>query len=61
MEQRLENWKWSKTISETLPSFNELVHIWTQAAQQTSVLDFVLQVAMSSQDAILEQIARKMP
>jgi hypothetical protein len=29
MEQRLENWKWAKTIPETLASFNELVHIWT--------------------------------
>ena len=27
MEQRLENWKWAKTIPETLASFNELVHI----------------------------------
>ena len=40
MEQRLENWKWAKTIPETLSSFNELVHIWTQAAQQTATLDF---------------------
>jgi hypothetical protein len=30
MQQRLENWKWAKTIPETIASFNELVHIWTQ-------------------------------
>jgi hypothetical protein len=61
MEQRLENWKWAKTIPETLASFNELVHIWTQAAQQTAALDFARQVAMPTQHAILEQIVRKMP
>jgi hypothetical protein len=61
MEQRLENWKWAKTIPETLASFNELVHIWTQAAQQTAALDFARQVAMPTQHAIFEQIVRKMP
>ena len=61
MEQRLDNWKWAKTIPETLASFNELVHIWTQAAQQTATLDFARQVAMPTQHAILEQIVRKMP
>jgi hypothetical protein len=61
MEQRLENWKWAKTIPETLASFNEMVHIWTQAAQQTATLDFARQVAMTTHHAILEQIVRKMP
>jgi hypothetical protein len=38
-----------------------MVHIWTQAAQQTATLDFARQVAMPTQHAILEQIVRKMP
>jgi hypothetical protein len=29
MDQRLDNWKWAKTIPETQASFNEMVHIWT--------------------------------
>jgi hypothetical protein len=58
MEQRLENWKWAKTIPETLASFNEKVHIWTQEAQQTVALDFARQVAMPTQHVILE---RRMP
>ena len=61
MEQRLVNWKLVKTIPETQASFNEMVHIWTQAAQQTAALDFTRQVAMPTQHAILEQIVRKMP
>jgi hypothetical protein len=59
MEQHLENWKWSKTIPETLASFNELVHIWTQTTQQTTALDFARQVTMTTQHVIL--IVRKMP
>ena len=55
----MENWKWAKTIPETMASFNELVHIWTQ--QQTATLDFARQVAMPTQHAFLEQIVRKMP
>jgi len=61
MEQRLVNWKWAKTIPETQASFNEMVHMWTQAAQQTAALDFTRQVAMPTQHAILEQIVQKMP
>ena len=61
MEQRLFNWKWANTIPETQASFNELVHIWKQAAQQTATLDFARQVEMPTQHAILEQIVRKMP
>jgi hypothetical protein len=61
MEQRLENWRWVKTIPETLSSFIEMVHIWTQAAQQTAELDFARQVSMPTQHVILEQIVRKMP
>jgi hypothetical protein len=61
MEQRLDNWKWAKTIPETQASFNEMVHIWTQAAQPTTTLDFVRQVVMTTQNVILEQIVRKMP
>jgi hypothetical protein len=61
MEQLLENWKSAKTIPETLASFNEMVHIWTQAAQQTVTLDFGHQVAMSTQHDILKQIVRKIP
>jgi hypothetical protein len=61
MEQRLDNLKWAKTIPETQASFNEMVHIWTQVVQQTATLDFVHQVAMSTQHVILEQIVRKMP
>jgi len=61
MDQRLDNWKWSKTIPETLSSFNEVVHIWTQAAQQTDTLDFAHQVEMSTHHSILEQIVRKIP
>ena len=29
LEQRLDNWKWVKTIPETQSAFNEMVHIWT--------------------------------
>jgi hypothetical protein len=61
MEQRLENWKWAKTIPETLVSFNEMVHIWTQTTQQTVTLDFAGQVAMPKQHVILVHIVRKMP
>jgi hypothetical protein len=61
MEQRLFNWKWANTIPETQASFNELVHIWKQAAQQTATLDFARQVEMPTQHAIFEQIVRKMP
>jgi hypothetical protein len=61
MEQRLDNWKWVKTIPETQASFNEMVHIWTQAAQQTDTLEFARQVALSTQHDTLEQIVRKMP
>jgi hypothetical protein len=61
MEQRLFNWKWANTIPETQPSFNELVHIWTQAVQQTATLDFARQVEIPTHHAILEQIVRKMP
>jgi hypothetical protein len=61
MEQRLVNWKWAKTIPETQASFNEMVHIWTQAAQQTAALDFDRQVGIPTQHGILEQIVRKMP
>jgi hypothetical protein len=61
MEQCLDNWKSAKTIPETQVSFNEMVHIWTQEAQQTDTLDFARQVAMPTQHAILEQIVRKMP
>ncbi len=57
MEQRLDNWKWGKTISETLATFNELVHIW----KQTATLNFARQVETPTQHAILEQIVRKMP
>jgi hypothetical protein len=53
MEQRLENRKWAKTIPETLVSFNELVHIWTQSAQQTVSLDFARQVVMPTHHVIL--------
>jgi hypothetical protein len=61
MEERLFNWKWVNTIPETQASFNEIVHIWTQAAQQTAALDVAHQVATPTQHAILEQIVRKMP
>jgi hypothetical protein len=61
MEQRLDNWKWAKTIPETQASFNDMVHTWTQEAQQTVTLDFDRQVAMPTQHVILEQIVRKMP
>ncbi len=61
MEQRLVNWKWAKTIPETEASFNEMVHMWTQAGQQTDALDFTRQVAMPTHHAILEQIVKKMP
>ena len=30
-------WKWGQTVSETLTTFNEMVHIWTQTAQQTDI------------------------
>ncbi len=45
--------KWAKTIPETLVSFNELVHIWTQSAQQTVSLDFARQVVMPTHHVIL--------
>jgi hypothetical protein len=61
LDQRLDNWKWAKTIPETQTAFNEMVHIWTQAAQQTATLDFAHQVAMPTQHAILDQIVKKMP
>jgi hypothetical protein len=61
IDQWLVNWKWAQTIPETQASFNEMVHIWTQAAQQTDTLDFARQVAMPTQHDILEQIVRKMP
>ncbi len=61
MQQRLFSWKWANTIPETQSSFNELVHIWTQTAQQTATLDFARQVEMPTQHAILEHIVRKMP
>ncbi len=61
MEQCLDNWKWAKTIPETQASFNEMVHIWTQVAQQTATLDFSRQVGMPTHHVILEQIVRKMP
>jgi hypothetical protein len=55
MEQCLNNWKWNKTVPETLTTFNELVHIWKQRAQQTTTFQ------TPTQHAILEQIVRKMP
>ena len=61
LDQRLDNWKWAKTIPETQAAFNEMVHIWRQAAQQTATLDFARQVAMPTQHAILDQIVKKMP
>ena len=61
MEQRLTNWTWGNTIPETQATFNELVDIWTQAAQQTATLDFARQVETPTQHAILNQIVRKMP
>ena len=61
MEQRLYNWKWSKTVPETMASFNEVVHIWKQAAQQTATLHFARQVDMPTPHAILDQIVKKMP
>ena len=51
----------AKTIPETQASFNDMVHTWTQEAQQTVTLDFDRQVAMPTQHVILEQIVRKMP
>ena len=61
MEQRLTNWTWGNTSPETQATFNELVDIWTQAAQQTATLDFARQVETPTQHAILNQIVRKMP
>ena len=61
MEQRLTDWTWGNTIPETQASFNELVDIWTQAAQQTATLDFARQIETPTQHAILNQIVRKMP
>jgi hypothetical protein len=61
MEQRLYNWKWSKTVSETMPNFNEVVHIWNQSAHQTTTLHFARQVDMPTPHAILDQIVKKMP
>ena len=37
MKQRMSAWKWGKTVPETLAIFNEMVHIWTQEAQQTDI------------------------
>ena len=54
MEQCLNNWKWNKTVPETLTTFNELVHIWKQRDQQTTTFQ------TPTQHAILEQIVRKM-
>ncbi len=61
MEQRLYNWKWSKTVSEVMSSFNEVVHIWNQEAQETATLHFARQVDMPTPHAILDQIVKKMP
>ena len=61
MEQRLANWKWGKTIPETQATFNDLVHIWTQTAQQTATLDFARQIETPTPHAILAQIVSKMP
>ena len=61
MDQLLNNWKWGKTVSETLTTFTEMVHIWRQTAQETATLDFARQVDTSTLYAILDQIVRKIP